>query len=216
MVPHLELQPLDLTKIGEFLHNRSTLTRDRRRMRSNISKVAIWFSLYNTPLMLTLLEQVLTPAGDFPDGRADLFSAYLCRLIAREGEKHGSLFDRLFSEDELTDFRDAARPSNGDADQTAFRLKLICQPNHLFDALSDQAYQRQRAVIREERQEVSFERIELRSALREAFGVTKGDLILKAAEALNLLVATEDRKVLRFRHQQFQEFFAARQLRKSG
>ncbi len=166
--------------------------------------------------MLTLLEQVLTPAGDFPDGRADLFSAYLCRLIAREGEKHGSLFDRLFSEDELTDFRDAARPSNGDAGQTAFRLKLICQPNHLFDALSDQAYQRQRAVIREERQEVSFERIQLRSALREAFGVTKGDLILKAAEALNLLVATEDRKVLRFRHQQFQEFFAARQLANGG
>ena len=32
--------------------------------------------LYNTPLMRTLLEQVLSPEGDFPDGRADLFSAY--------------------------------------------------------------------------------------------------------------------------------------------
>ena len=216
VVPHLELQPLDLAKIGEFLHNRSALTPQQAEDAVQRIKDRKLVPLYNTPLMLTLLEQVLSPAGDFPNGRAELFSAYLCRLINREANKHGALFARLFSDLELKDFAQAARPSNGYTDPSAHRLKLVCHSNPLLDALSEQAYQRQRAVYQGERQEVSFERREFRDALCERHGAEQGERLLLAAQALNLVVETEDHNIQRFRHHQFQEFFAARQLVAQG
>ena len=211
-VPHLELQPLDLMKIAEFLRHRSALDKPQAEAAIRRIEARDLVGLYNTPLMLTLLEVVLTPQGDFPDGRADLFSTYLLKLVLREGKKHHTLIDALLSTSELKAFQDAVRPSDTKHDRRASRKRLLRHDNRLFDALSEQSYGRQRAEYRGERQEVSFDRLDLEASLRYTYGEERGEQIFKAAQALNLLIEGESSDSLRFRHQQFQEFFAARKL----
>jgi formylglycine-generating enzyme required for sulfatase activity len=210
-VPHLELQPLDLPKIAEFLRNRTALNPAQAEAAiGHIAEKGLEH-LYDTPLMLTLLEVVLSPEGDFPDGRADLFSTYLCRLVLREHTKHRALIADLFRDSERQALADAARPSDARHDRAAARRRLVMRSNAFLDALSGQAYQRQRVEYRGDRQEVSFDRLELEDDLRASYP-EQGERILNAALALNLLIQGEEAASLRFRHQQFQEFFAARSL----
>jgi formylglycine-generating enzyme required for sulfatase activity len=215
-VPHLELQPLDLPKIAEFLRNRTALASVQAEAAIAHIEDRDLAHLYDTPLMLTLLEQVLSPEGDFPDGRADLFSTYLCRLVLREHKKHPALIATLFRDSERHALTDAARRSDAQHDRAAARRRLVMRPNAFFDALSGQAYQRQRAEYRGDRQEVSFEKLELEDAFHDAHGAELGARIYEGARALNLLIEGEDTASLRFRHQQFQEFFAARDLARTG
>ena len=211
-VPHLELQPLERLKIAEFLRNRSALTPTQAEAAIQHIEARDLVHLYNTPLLLTLLEAVLTPQGDFPDGRADLFSTYLCRLVAREAENNRPLIGALFRDNGL---RELARLETLKEGRTDARRRFVARANPLFEALSQQAYDRQRAAYQGERQEVSFDLYELEDALLGKYGVEQGENILKAAEALTLLVVSEDGESLRFRHQQFQEFFAALRLVKA-
>ncbi len=213
-VPHLEVQPLDGDKIAEFLNNRSDLSETQAHAAIEHIRKRGLENLYNTPLMLTLLEQVLTPQGDFPDGRADLFAAYLFKLVLRELQRTSTPLTRLFSDLEIKAINNAVavQPSGSGTDKSAVRCRLILRSNPLFDALSTQAYERQRAEFQQERQEVSFDVLELRDSIVEDYGAEQGNAVFNAALALSLLVHGENEATLRFRHQQFQEFFAARRL----
>lgn len=134
------MQPLDLVKIGEFLRNRSALAPQQAEDAVDHIKSRYLVRLYHTPLMFTLLEQVLSPEGDFPDGRADLLSAYLFRLVDRELKKRASVCDGLFTAAQRKYFAQAVQPGSGAHGQTDWRLKLVCRPNPLFDSLSEQAF----------------------------------------------------------------------------
>ncbi len=151
-------------------------------------------------MLLTLLEVVLSPEGDFPDGRADLFRRYLCKLIGREHKKQEDLSRRLsFEPEDLADMADARQP-------------LLPDEAPLFTALSEIAYAGQKSEIKGERQEVSFDRRELKRRLKTEYVAELGENIWRAAWSLNLMIPEESRGMCRFRHQQFQEFFAARKL----
>ncbi len=215
-VPHLELQPMDIDKISEFLRKRSKLKAEQAEDAIQRIQERSLASLYSTPLMLTLLEQVLIPQGHFPEGRIGLFSAYLCRLLVREYERQPELIEALLGEDELMEFKELNSSNVNPADQADIQHQLfIEEPNLLFKALSQQAYRRQSDRIKGERQEVIFSRRDLKKSLREEFSDEQCSLITKASQALNLLVTTESRGQLRFLHQQFQEFFAALRLVKT-
>ncbi len=196
-VPHLELQTLDLPKIREFLENRSRL--DARQADEAVRRIEAddLERLYNTPLMLTLLEEVLQSASAFPRGRAELFSRYLCRLVIRERQnpRGGELIDALFDPEDLRDMADPRQP-------------LLPPDAPFFTALARLAYDGQRREFKGEPQEVNF----ARRAIREALDNDQWTL----ARALHLLIEAETRGQYRFRHQQFQEYFAAQELARSG
>jgi formylglycine-generating enzyme required for sulfatase activity len=199
VVPHLELEPLGLETIRDFLGQCSDL--NSVQVAAAVEKIAQWdlVRLYNTPLMLTLLEDVLTPAGEFPNRRADLFQHYLCRLVTKEHAKPNNRVEHLFDADEIRDMQDVAEP-------------LLPRDAPLFAALSRVAFDKQKAEIRGESQEVFFDRRDLKAQLKTHTEEQLGGEIWGMAWALNLLVDAESRKLCRFRHQQFQEFFAALRL----
>ena len=199
VVPHLELEPLGLETIRAFLEQCSDL--DGAQVAAAVAKIEKWdlVRLYNTPLMLTLLEDVLTPSGDFPNRRADLFQRYLCRLVTKEHAKPNNRVEHLFDPDEIRDMQHGTEP-------------LLSRDAPLFAALSRVAFDRQKATFRRESQEVIFDRRKLKSQLRTDNGNQLADEVWQLAWALNLLVNAESSKLCRFRHQQFQEFFAALRL----
>ncbi len=199
VVPHLELVPLGLETISSFLGNCSDL--NGAQVKAAVEKIEQWglVRLYNTPLMLTLLEEVLTPGGDFPNRRAELFQRYLCRLVTKEHAKPNNRVDRLFDPDAIRHMQDGAEP-------------LLPWEAPLFAALSRVAFDKQKAEIRGEPQEVFFDRRNLKAELKTHHGDQLASEIWLLAWALNLLVDAESRRLCRFRHQQFQEFFAALRL----
>ncbi|HGG58644.1 MAG TPA: hypothetical protein ENK26_01840, partial [Gammaproteobacteria bacterium] len=147
--------------------------------------------------MLTLLEEVLQSASAFPRGHAELFSRYLCRLVIRERQnpRGVELIDALFDPEDLRDMADPRQP-------------LLPPDAPFFTALARLAYDGQRREFKGEPQEVNF----ARRAVRQTLDNDQWTL----ARALHLLIEAETCGQYRFRHQQFQEYFAALELARSG
>jgi formylglycine-generating enzyme required for sulfatase activity len=190
-VPNVELQPLTIDKIGEFL--RVYLPKKESEVFAQIKQNGT-LEFYSNPYFLSLLCEQVGEDGEVPKGRASLFTGYVRAAIRREMDTD------LFVKEEWLSRLD--------------RLKLI-QNNWangyqlpvagaLPERLGHLAYEMQRSGQRKENKQVS---IGLEQAMR-LLGSEKPLKLIEGGVAISVLdwdIVTDE---VKYHHQLLQEYFA--------
>lgn len=197
-VPQVLLEPLTDDQVRAFLD----------RYRPGHAE-ALWTAISGQamleavrwPFFLRLLVEQSDVDGTTEGGLATLFTAFVRRALMREVERDNP----LFAPGALVTVRDCARLAGASRWRTPWELPA---DGVLFPSLSRLAHAMQSRAALEEMSQV---RIPLEAA-RTILGECHGADIVGAGVALGIL--EEDRATgdVLFRHQLFQEFFAAHEL----
>jgi len=197
-VPVARIEPLSNPQMQQFLQRYTADHAD-----------AIWAelngtphqSLLRTPFLLKLLVDQVHDAGAVPRGRAALFTGFVRQALRREVQAG----HRLFQPDGILTERDCARIAQARRWRTPSDLP---EQGPLIRAHAKLAYEMQRSVH-------SGQELQVRMAYDHALGTLDHPLaepLVRAGVALGILDEDPERDDVRFIHQLFQEYFAARHL----
>lgn len=207
-IAHVEVESLGPDKIKAFLQ--LYLQGDDKLAADTYARLQAdnTFELYNSPFYLSLLVDQVKQGGAVPRARAALFTADVRKALQREQKTH-KLFTRtgpLLSAEDFDQVRDAAWAGAHD----------LPQDSGLFDGLAVLAHGLQTqgggadlARCRALRSKMEAARAVLANHAR---GGASADDLLTGAQALHLLEKDIRTREVQFRHQLFQEYFAARRL----
>lgn len=192
--PHVAVLPLDRERTERFLHQATALDEARRQqVLARMEQQDLWRA-YNSPLALTLLEQVVQEGGEVPRGKAALLGAWLLQALRRELPRLQPPVRRCLDDEDRRDCDDGRLPRHSALFRQLARFAYDSQPQHTEGASGDR--------------QLRFARRALRDALRAQWPDGDADELLRLARALGLLVVDRGGELM-FRHQQFQEFMAA-------
>jgi formylglycine-generating enzyme required for sulfatase activity len=194
-VPNVELQPLTVEKIREFLE---VYLQERNRevfegIRNNGT-----LGFYNNPYFLSLLCKQIGESGEVPNGRASLFTGYVRAAIKREMDSG------LFTNEEFLSKSDRLKLT---VNQWAnvFQLPVA---GKIPERLSHLAYEMQQSGERKENKQIS---IGFEQAL-ELIGTGKPEKIIEGGVAISVLDQDVGADEVKYHHQLLQEYFAGRRL----
>ncbi|MCB0020484.1 MAG: SUMF1/EgtB/PvdO family nonheme iron enzyme, partial [Anaerolineales bacterium] len=201
-VEQVQVEPLSHEKILAFL----------AAYRSEALASYVWaqigqdekqLAIYATPFFLKLLIDQLDEAGTVPEGRAELMTAFLRQTLYRELVKRENRFLEASGVLDDDDIEQIERRSWGRSVYT------LPENGPLIPVLVSLAYQMQ-AGVDGEASWISLPKSQARQALPAELARDR----LRVANQLNILTEEEGQTGVdvRFAHQLFQEYFAARQL----
>jgi formylglycine-generating enzyme required for sulfatase activity/GTPase SAR1 family protein len=194
-VPNVELQPLTVEKIREFLQVYQPV--NHAKVFEEIKKTGT-LEFYNNPYFLSLLCKQIGKDGEVPKGRASLFTGYVRSAIKREMESD------LFKNAGFLSKADRLKLTNNQW-VNAFQLPVASE---LLGRLSHLAYEMQQSGQRKENKQVS---IGLDEAL-ELIATERAEKILEAGFAITVLDHDIGGDEVKYYHQLLQEYFAGRRL----
>ncbi len=200
----VQVEPLSEEKIYDFL--KAYKLDQARQAWEQIRGDRRLIELYATPFFLKMLIDQLDDRGRVPKGRAALITGYVRKVLIREVKERHNLFLRrsgLLSPEDLIEI-----------EQELFGTRPSALPGEgpLIPGLIGLAHQMQ-ADSGLAGGLVSLPARDARRFLANHLP----DKLIRAAQQLNLLTEEEGEKGrdLRFAHQLFQEYFAARQVAES-
>lgn len=194
-VPNVELQPLTVEKIREFLQVYQPVNHEKifEEIRKNGT-----LDFYNNPYFLSLLCKQIGESGEVPKGRASLFTGYVRAAIKREMEKG------FFNNSGFLSKADQLKLTNNQW-ANAFQLPVA---GELPGRLSHLAFEMQQSGQQKENKQVSI-------ALYEALDLIaneRAEKILEAGVAITVLDQDIGADEVKYYHQLLQEYFAGRRL----
>ncbi len=197
-VPHIRIESLDDSQILSFLqkyhHEQAEALFRQLEQQQQLE-------YYRTPYFLRLLIGQVDEAGDLPKGRAALFTGFVRQVLIRELEKTNT----LLQDDTLLTARERTKLSTkrwGNPYQ-------LPEQGILCPQLQTLAFKMQQQLSGEESAQVMIDFNQALTLLN-----TKNKSVVNAAMALGLLDESEllSNNKVKYSHQLFQEYFAARQL----
>jgi formylglycine-generating enzyme required for sulfatase activity len=194
-VPNVELQPLTVEKIGEFLQ--VYLSENDREVFEQIERNGT-LEFYSNPYFLSLLCDQIGEDGEVPKGRASLFTGYVRAAIRREMETE------LFVNEEWLSRLDRQKLVQNKW-ANAYQLPVA---GTLPERLGHLAYEMQRSGQRKENKQVSI-------GLEQAMGLLgseKPEKMIEGGVAISVLEQDTATEVVKYHHQLLQEYFAGRRL----
>ena len=202
-VPQLQVQPMDETQMREFIAEYAP--RQQQYIWDKLDKAPPeqrLRELYQTPFYLRMLCALVEATGNFPTGRAALFTGFVRQALKEELEKKNQLLkkDALLSEFDRRQITQALWSNDPFA---------LPKEGCLLHKLSELAFAMQRKDKLTQSTQVSVSRQAARKFL-DAAELTSD--LLKAGFALKILDEKNDGQTITFFHQLIQEYFAARQL----
>jgi formylglycine-generating enzyme required for sulfatase activity len=202
-VPHLRVQPMDPDQMRKFIDEYAPT--QAQSLWDKLDKAPPeqrLFELYQTPFYLRMLCEQVEARGEFPTGRAALFTGFVRQALQEEKEKRNSL---LQSGALLTE-HDCHKITNKLWSDDPFALP---EEGCLILKLSELAFKMQRKDKLTQSTQVSVSRQQARDFLADD---ANAEAIFKAGCALKILDEKNDGATITFFHQLIQEYFAARQL----
>ncbi|MFN6202164.1 MAG: NACHT domain-containing protein, partial [Acidobacteriota bacterium] len=194
-VPNVELQPLTVEKIGEFL--RVYLPKKESEVFAQIKQNGT-LEFYSNPYFLSLLCEQVGEDGEVPKGRASLFTGYVRAAIRREMETE------LFVNEEWLSRLDRQKLVQNKW-ANAYQLPVA---GTLPQRLGHLAYEMQWSGQRKENKQVSI-------GLEQAMGLLgseKPEKMIEGGVAISVLEQDTATEVVKYHHQLLQEYFAGRRL----
>jgi formylglycine-generating enzyme required for sulfatase activity len=194
-VPNVELQPLTVEKIGDFLE--VYLPKRNREVFEGIRKNGT-LGFYNNPYFLSLLCNQIGESGEVPNGRSALFTGYVRAAIKREMDKD------LFTSEGFLSKPDRLKLTMNQW-ANVFQLPIA---GKLPERLSHLAYEMQQSSERKENKQIS---IGFEQAL-ELIGTGNPEKIIEGGVSISVLDQDVSADEVKYHHQLLQEYFAGRRL----
>jgi formylglycine-generating enzyme required for sulfatase activity len=207
-IAHVEVESLGPDQIKQFLQLYLPGRDDLVKATYAALETENTFDLYNSPFYLGLLVDLVKQGGAVPRGRAALFSACVRKALQRE-QASNKLFARagpLLSAEDFDQVDQAAWATQHDLPQDSGLFEGLTALAHGMQTHGGGTDLARRRVLRSKTETA---RVLLAS---QAKGGTSADDMLSGAQALHLLERDVQTREVQFRHQLFQEYFAARGL----
>ncbi len=194
-VPNVELQPLTVEKIREFLQVYQPA--NHAKVFEEIRKAGT-LEFYNNPYFLSLLCNQIGKDGEVPKGHASLFTGYVRAAMKREMDSD------LFTNEGFLSKSDRLKLTRNQW-ANVFHLP---EASKIPERLSHLAYEMQQSGEKKENKQI---RIGFKQAL-ELIGIGKPEKIIECGVAISVLDQDIHSDEVKFHHQLLHVYFAARRL----